>query len=141
MTDVARTDEIVSDFNSLLFDMLREFYKVSPNSIVSTNRDQIEKGLSGFTNSSDSNKRTKVIEVFVVKVLVHKEEIDQGNDDFFLTKSYDSEADGDTFILGIINELKKIWPQLKQQNRENLMQYMQYLCELAQSYFIEIDSN
>ena len=79
MTNKALIDENVSDFNSLLLDMLREFYKVSPNSIVSTNRDQIEKGLSGFINSLDSTKRAKVIEIFVLRVLIHKEQIDKGN--------------------------------------------------------------
>jgi hypothetical protein len=131
--------EVVDDFNSILVDLLQQFYKISPNSIVTTNKDKVEKTLTGYTENNDFKKRSKIIEIFVVKILVYKPEIDvaiaKENFDQFLNKSYDAEADGDAFVLNIINEIKKLWPSINTHNKRTIMEYMQILCELAQTYF------
>lgn len=128
--------QIVDDFHSLLFDLLREFYKIAPTSIVTTNRDKVEQVLSSCTKSQDLDMRHKIIDIFVLKVLECKPQIDLGDDSFFLNNTLDKKADGDSFVLGIIGELKRLWPTIKSQNKKVIMEYLQYLCELAQSYFL-----
>lgn len=132
----ASLDEIVGDFHTLLFDLLQEFYKISPNSIVANNRDKVEKVLITYSKSSDPGKRYKIIDIFVLKVLIFKPEIDRGDDSFFLRRTYEEEAEGDVFIMNVINEIKKVWSVMNSQNKENILQYLQLLCELAQNYFL-----
>ena len=57
--------------------------------------------------SKEENKR-KFIEVFVGKVLQYKDRIDQGEEDFFMNKTYDDDLDNDDDLTGKVFEFKSI---------------------------------
>ena len=130
-------DQLIDDFNSTLTDFIDNIASVCPDNIISDNRNLIKKMLAR------PDTRTKVIDTFVAKVLIYKPEIDEGNEQFFLGKSYDDDlhdvSDGSN-LSGKIFEFKSIWKKLSIDNKNFVIQYMQLLCILAQNYFLLLDS-
>lgn len=127
--DVKQT---VIDFNSVLLDLGRNLAEVCPDSIIGKNISYVEEAIANPKN------KTKFIEVFVGRVLQYKEQIDEGKEEFFLGKSYDNDMDSDNPMLSKIFEFKTIWKDLKRENKDLVIQYMQILCQLAQNYFLVI---
>lgn len=103
----------------------------------------------------------KVITQFIIHILPYKNEIDKGNEEFFLKdlvgdsgeKKIGEYVDNDTIkntnifsgnnindfysdISGIeIFKFKEIWEYLSQNNKECIKEYMQLLCYYADEYF------
>ena len=71
---------------------------------------------------------------FICKVLPYKSKIDEGNESFFLDKSFSDDTD-DSGILGKIFEMKNLWKQLNDSNKKFVIQYMKLLCEMSQEYY------
>jgi hypothetical protein len=122
--------DIVADFNSTLITLLTNLATVCPNSIIGTNINTIVKTVN--------NKQypTKFIEMFCIKVLKYKEEIDAGNDDFFLKKDFKEDMTDSDISIDIVPSIKALWKDLKAENRKISVYTLQILCALAQEYFI-----
>ena len=131
------TDQLVEDFNSTLSDLVDNIATVCPDNIIVDNRKLIKRILA----KPDSKR--KAIDTFVAKVLIYKPQIDRGDETFFLSKSYDDDvadaSDGKN-LTGKVFEFKGIWKKLSSENKSYVIQYMQLLCELAQNYFLLLDS-
>ncbi len=130
-------EQLVTDFNSTLLSFVESLAEVCPDTIIADNKSTIK----NMVNKKE-NKR-KVIDIFVAKVLIYKPRIDAGDERFFLEKSYDDDVkgvDGGNMVSGRIFEFKNIWKNLKKENKDFVIQYMQLLCLLAQNYFIATDS-
>ena len=130
-------DQLIDDFNTTLTDLIDNIASVCPDNIISDNRNLIKKMLA------KPDTRTKVIDKFVDKVLIYKPQIDEGDEQFFLGKSYDDDfqdvSDGN--LSGKIFEFKNIWKKLSVDNKSFVIQYMQLLCILSQNYFMLTDNN
>ena len=124
-------NSIIDDFNNLLLDLVRNIADICPSSIIGANVKDIERELKNDAN------RNKFIDIFVAKVLQYKSEIDNGDENFFLNKTYENEF-GSNGMLSRVFEFKSIWTKLNNTNKALVKQYMQLLCELAQNYFIEV---
>ncbi len=129
MTDIDLQQTII-DFNSVLLDLGRNLAEVCPDSIIGKNISYVEEAIENPKN------KTKFIEVFVGKVLQYKDQIDEGNEEFFLRKSYNDDMDSSNPMLSKVFEFKTIWKDLKRENKDLVIQYMQILCQLAQNYFL-----
>lgn len=128
--DKMQLDEYVDDFNSLLKDFADNLAYVSPNSIIGRNIKDIHR-----TMKIAKSKET-FIDVFVDRVLQYKDQIDEGNEKFFLDKkSYKDELEGNKFLASKVFEFKNLWKELNKQNRDMMLQYLRLLCKLAQEYF------
>ena len=130
-------DDILSDFNNTLTDLINNIADVCPDNLIADNKNLIKKVLSNKDN------KTKAIDTFVAKVLIYKPEIDEGNESFFLGKSYENDLTDiktESNITGKIFEFKNIWKGLSSDNKMFVIQYMQLLCMLAQTYFMLLDS-
>jgi len=129
--------QLIDDFNETLSDFIDNLAAVCPDNIISDNRNLIKRMLA------KSDTKNKVIDTFVAKVLIYKPQIDRGDESFFLSKSYDDDiadvSDGKN-LTGKIFEFKSIWKKLSLENKNYVIQYMQLLCELAQNYFLLLDS-
>ena len=123
-------NQLIVDFNTVLYDLAISIADVCPNSIIGKNIGDVKKTIN------NKEYRTKFIEIFVAKVLVYKEKIDAGEESFFLSKSYEKDFEGNESQMHQIFEFKSIWSKLKHDNKELVKQYMQILCELAQNYFL-----
>ncbi|CAH6421751.1 Hypothetical protein KVN_LOCUS437 [uncultured virus] len=124
-------DGIVNDFNNLLLTFVKNLSLVCPNSFIATNGKLIERSMLKTEN------RLKFIEVFIAKILQYKKEIQSGNEEFFLNKSYDDDLDGDKNLVNKVFEFKTIWEKLNNENKQIVKQYMSLLCELSETYFLE----
>ena len=134
--------EVINDFNQTILSLAQNIAYVCPNSIVGNNIKDIEKAIKKRDNF------TKFVDIFCIKVLKYKDEIDNGKDSFFMDKDYkeDLKDDGVTddeisSQLDIVISIKSIWSQLKRENKDIVIQNMQILCELAQIYFNHIYKN
>lgn len=133
---------IINDFNQTILSLAQNIAYVCPNSIVGNNIKDIEKAFKKRENF------TKFIDIFCIKVLKYKKEIDDGKDSFFMGKDYKDDLkdngvtdDEISSQLDIVISIKSIWSQLKRDNKDIVIQNMQILCELAQIYFNHIYNN
>lgn len=119
-------DQFIYDFNNTACDLCDNIALACPTSLIGRNIKEVKKALQSKMN------KNKFIDMFVLNVLVHKNEIMAGNDSFFLKKSYDNEIDKQ--YSSSIFEFKDIWVKLSPQNKNVIIQYMQILCMLAEEY-------
>lgn len=123
---------LVTDFNNTLLGLALNIASVCPTSVIGTNITDIEKT---FKNKSYFNK---FIDLFCVKVLKYKTEIDNGEESFFMKKDYTSDVadlNGSGDLLSNIISLQSVWNQLTKENKDIVILNMQILCALAQEYF------
>lgn len=126
-------DEIINDFNNMLSSLILNISTVCPNSIVGRNISDIEKHIKSPKN------KVKFVELFCVRVLQYKNEIDNGDESFFMTKDYkDDLKDSEGNLLNHVVSMKSIWKDLTKENKEIVISYMQMLCELALQYYVII---
>ncbi len=127
---------VISDFNDTLLSLAINIANVCPRSVIGTNIKDIEKAIK------KRDHFTKFIDLFSINVLQYKDEIDSGNDSFFLKKDYrDDLADQEESTFDLVASLKSIWGQLKKENRDVVIMNMQILCELSQEYFNYVKSS
>jgi len=119
-------NQIVQDFNVMLIELANQITKLCPQSIIANN----------LNNIIDVTQRypLKIMEIFVIYVLKYKPQIDSGDENFFMNKSYDDDLKENNQMVSKIFEFKTIWVQLNKSNRLIVQQYMQYLCQLALTY-------
>jgi hypothetical protein len=122
--------QLITDFNNTLLDLALNIANICPSSIIGTNIKDIEKTIKR------KDLHSKFIDIFCVKVLKYKDEIDSGEESFFMDKDYSSDlSDQDSSLLNHVLSLKSIWKLLKKDNKEIVIMNMQILCALAQQYF------
>ena len=73
---------LISDFNNTLLSLASNVAMVCPNSIISANYKEIEKQINRRDNFN------KFIDLFCIKVLQYKDQIDLGDESFFMNKDY-----------------------------------------------------
>ena len=126
----SETISLITDFNNTLVSLASNVAMVCPNSMIGTNLIMIKKQIGKKENLN------KFIDVFCIKVLQYKNQIDAGDETFFMNKDYKNDLqDQNADLLDHVITLKSIWSQLKKENKEIVMVNMQILCELAQQYF------
>jgi len=126
---------VISDFNNILLTLALNIANICPNSVIGGNIKDIEKQFKKRENF------TKFIDLFCIKVLQYKDEIDEGNDNFFMTKDYSKDLEGqESSAFDYVLSFKSIWGQLKKENKQIVILNMQMLCELSQQYFKYIQS-
>lgn len=125
---------LVTDFNDTLLSLAKNISDICPTSIIATNLRDLERLVKNPSN------KTKFIDLFCAKVLQYKDKIDEGDDSFFMKKSYDSDLDGDQSLINRVFELKHIWNDLSTENRLVVKEYMKILCALSEQYFLKVCS-
>lgn len=122
--------EIINDFNSTLKDLVTNLAYICPDSIIA----QYENDAIKYINNP--KYYNSFIDNFVAHVLQYKPQIMEGNDDFFLGKTYEEFNSHDSSYMNEIFKFKDIWTRISKNNKEIIIQYMQILCQLAEDYFI-----
>ena len=121
--------ESLEQFNSTVLDLAEQLSIVCPKSIISNNIGNLRMVIKNFPK--------KVIELFIIYVLPDKARIDNGENDYFVNKTYDDIAKDNNFSVQKIFEFKNIWVSLSPENQQLVIQYMQCLCYYSQTYFLE----
>lgn len=125
--------ELVTDFNGVLLSLAMDIANVCPKSIIGTNIKDIERQIKKRDNF------TRFIDLFCIKVLQYKSQIDSGDESFFMNKDYSSDVnDQGEDALNHVLTMKSVWTELKQENKNIVIMNMQILCELAMEYYFLI---
>lgn len=123
-------NETVDDFNNMLLSLAINIATVCPHSIIGTNISDIKKAVK------NSDNFTKFIDAFCIKALPYKNEIDAGDESFFMNKDYAGDLqDSEASAIDHVISLKSVWKDLKKENKKIVVFNMQCLCALALDYF------
>ena len=120
--------EFAKEFNEKLLVLVEGIARATNKKFILNN--------IGFLKRIINIDKKKPIDFFVIYLLPHKEEIDAGNEDFFLTYEFKSK-EVNSKIMKNIFEFKNIWSTLTKDNKETVINYMRYLCSISQAYFIQ----
>ena len=127
---------VVEDFNNLVISLIETVSIIAPGSMVGVNKKLILKEAG-----RPSNKYI-MIKVFVARVLDYKKQIDNEEEEFFLKKKVSGkDVENNQMAMDGIFEFREIWPTLRAENKATLFQHMQYLCALAQEFFLYVDEH
>ncbi len=127
--------QLVVDFNSTLLSLAQNVASICPTSIIGSNIKDIEKQIKRRENF------TKFIDLFCIKVLQYKDQIDSGEETFFMTKDYSKDIEGHDIGLNDIISLQSVWKEFKKENKDIVILNMQILCDLAQLYFNHVTNS
>jgi hypothetical protein len=75
-----------------------------------------------------------MIDTFVLNGLKYEEYIMAGDEEFFLGEKYDNVTGNDDNLMMKVFEFKSIWKKLNQENKTQIINYMQILCQIAKVY-------
>lgn len=83
----------------------------------------------------DRKNSSVLIDTFVLNLLIYEQQIMEGNDAFFLGKTFDDiDTDNDKNIIMKIFEFKHLWLKINENNKEQIKNYMKILCQIARAY-------
>lgn len=126
---MSNIDQTVDDFNTALLDMVQFVAKVCPTTVVGRHISQVE------TLFADPKNRLKFIDTFVLHVLQYKDQIDRGDEEFFLQHSFDNHTKDSDDIASIFT-FKDTWKGLSKNSKSRLTTYFQILAQLSEDYFM-----
>lgn len=96
----------------------------------------IQLGITGIEQLRSVNNK-KVVDMFVLYCYKFRSEVMEKNDDFFLNRDFISEDLGKDQSSGgteIMNNLKRHWGELDNDEREAIWKYLQVLMNLSDKY-------
>ena len=127
MKKKTQMNEILSEFNKTIYDLAEQISITCPNSIIAHHKNDVKNIIQTHP--------TKIMEMFIFYVLPDKDKIDEGDENYFINKSY-SDIVSDELPFQKVFEIKNIWFDLTTDNQNSVIQYMQCLCYHAQEYFM-----
>ena len=96
----------------------------------------IQLGITGIEQLRSVNNK-KVVDMFVLYCYKFRSEVMEKNDDFFLNRDFISEDLGKDQSSGgteIMNNLKRHWSELDNDEKEAIWKYLQVLMNLSDKY-------
>ena len=120
--------ELIKEFNEKLLVLVEGIARATNKKFIINNIIFLKKIIN--------KDKKRPIDFFIIYILPHKEEIDTGNENFFLTYELKS-TDLSSKIMKNIFEFKNIWSTLNNENKETVVNYMKYLCSISQTYFLQ----
>jgi hypothetical protein len=118
--------EDIHNFNNMFIELVSQLSTICPTSIIANN--------SNILRQIIRKDQKKVIDIFVQYVLKYKPQIDKGDETFFMNNTYSNECGADDSMINKVFEFKELWKQLSPDNRNVVIQYMQFLCQIALNY-------
>lgn len=124
--------EIRQEFNNTFIEMLKQISEIS---------DEIDDIQCSTMKVIMKQYPDKVIGIFVVHVLKHKQRIENWDEDFFLTDDFNESYKDDKFSYEKIFSFKKAWARLNMDDKKKIVEFLLVLCFYAQAYFDLYDQN
>lgn len=114
------------DFNTTFIELSQQIAIVCPKSFIAVNISLLERMIKQYP--------TKIIDVFVSKVLKYRIQFETEYEDFFMNANFNNDVGDDNNILKRIFEFKNIWSILSSDNKEIVRQYVIQLFDTASEY-------
>lgn len=121
----------IESFNKIILDFIGELKKIFPNETKFAIYEKV-------CDKQLQKNKIFLIDSFILHILPHKEQIDAGDDEYFMSK--DMDGVDDKTVKHLLN-FKDLWTKLSDSNRVCVKEYMKILCEISAEYFIENDNN
>lgn len=128
---MASKQQLIKDFKDIFLGFIENVYLLCPNSILTNNKSII----NGIIN----NKPELIMNVYMSKVLVYKNEFEKDPEKFISTHNFEDDLDDNdkNDIKDYINQIfifKNIWNGLTKQNKDIIIKYIKYLNTLSEKY-------
>lgn len=121
---------IIQDFSTLLLQFLENTYILCPNTILSNNKN--------FVNNFISDNPEIIIKFFTKNFIQYKKELNDNPTLFLSTHNFSSDIEHIDELKGFnfsqIFIFQQIWNNLNDHNKNIIIDYMQYLFQLAEMY-------
>jgi len=123
-------NEIIENFNTISLELADQIVQISPESLVANNTYRMK--------SLVKLSKTKLIDQFVIHILIYKKYIDE-KDEYIFTNDSILEAIKDSKLLTtFMSDIQILWVHLNNENKQKIFEYMQVLCYYANEYVIYI---
>lgn len=120
-------DKILNDFRDLFISFLQNMYILAPNTILTHNSSIIE--------SFIKQKINIVMDIYIKKVLIYKNEFNK-NPELFIS-THDFQQDLQEFKEVNLDQIfifKNIWNKLNNDNKKIIIQFISYFNQLSEKY-------
>ena len=95
---------------------------------------ELSLGVTAIETIIYNNNSKKLAEMFVLYVYKYKDDVMNKNEQFLLDKDYLENDNKTKENINIIDNLKKNWKMLKNEEKEPIWQYLQVLMVLIEKY-------
>lgn len=122
--------EITQEFNATFIDMITQISeKISDDTIDST--------ICSALKVIIKNHPEKIIGIYIVHVLPHKDKIESGDENYFLNdnSNIDNTYKDDGPVIEKILTFKKLWVKLNENDKKIIIKYLTVLSYYATHYF------
>jgi len=127
-------NQIIEDFNNTLLDLAQNVALIAPYSIIGNNINTIET----IMQKLNGEQKCKFIDMFIVKVFLdYKQEIYDGDENFFMKMNEDNfkdETEDKESYINKLFEFQTLWKDISRENKDVIKQYLVILCQLAEEY-------
>ncbi len=118
--------ELANEFNTTFLQMITEVSENIDNS-------EIDDTICNALGVIIRNYPDKIIGIYMCHVLPHKKEIEIGDESYFLNNdNLENKYKEDQTIMNKMMTFKKLWKRLDSANKSVIIQYLSYLCTLAE---------
>ena len=114
------------NFNSYCVTLASFMTSISPNETIKIYRDEIIK--------LDKKESNIIIDTFILNALKYEEQLIEGNELFFMGKSFNELTNNDDNMIMKVFEFKYIWKKINVTNKTQIKNYMKILCQIARVY-------
>mgnify|MGYP004001577469 CR=1 FL=1 len=123
-------NEIIENFNTVSLELADQIVQIYPDSLFANNTYRMK--------SLVKLSKTKLIDQFVIHILIYKKYIDE-KDDYIFTDNSILEAIKDSKLLTtLMSDIQTLWVNLNNTNKQKIFEYMQVQCYYANEYVIYI---
>lgn len=129
---IMNKEQLVTDFNNVSIEFIKQLSLICPDSVITSNAGLVEKVLNNPTS------KNVVIDQFALNVLDYKKNIDNFDEDFFISNSFDKHINDNQVLMQLMSDLKNMWLTLNSQNKKSIFEYLQVLCYYANEYLLLI---
>lgn len=126
----------VVEFNKQLEDFFDFMIKICPTDDLecqNTKNDIV--AYKGLVNAAIKMNKLSALEKYILHALIHEDEINSRNEDFFLTMDYGEGIGGNDKSMLQAMKFKCIWHKLTKKRKEKIFDYIIVITFWARQYF------
>jgi len=128
MDNTTNMNDIIDNFNVVSLELIDQIVKIYPDSLIANNTYRAK--------SLIKISKTKLIDQFVLYVLIYKHYFDNKDDYVFTDISVFETVKDSKLLTTILSDIRTLWVKLNKTNKEKIFEYMQVLCYYASEYVI-----
>lgn len=127
------SDNAIEEFKNILLDFTDNLVNISDNILLKKYKEDIIKTINLYPK--------RIIDTFIIHGYMqdngsYRKEIIEGNENFFLNKSYNEFTNGDSNVISYIFQFKNFWSKLDNDNKFIIKTFLLTLCYYSDKRFV-----